>query len=157
MKQHKNIQWKVAEILRGTGRTECIQKAEALANSENNSSSLNLRSLNLKHNDAMQLASVIKEIDSIEHSIIDSISFSYNDSLKDEGAITLIKSLPPSIRELGLVDCGIGEAGGQELLNWVKRAPNLKMICAELNSFSDKLKSDFRKFSIQNPQIIVVV
>lgn len=157
MKQHKNIQSKIAEVLRRIGRKECLEKAELLTGSENKSSSLNLRSLGLIHTEAMQLALVLKEIESKGNSKIDSISFSYNSSLKDKGAVTLIKSLPISIRELGLVNCGIGETGGQELLNWVKSAPNLKMICAELNSFSDKLKSDFRKFSIQNPQIIVVV
>lgn len=107
--------------------------------------------------EVIQLASLFKEMEHNGNSDIDSISLSYNHSLKDEGVVALMNSLPISIRELGLVNCGIGETGGQELFKWVKNAPDLKMICAEQNSFSDKLRSDFMNFSIQNPQIIVVV
>jgi hypothetical protein len=153
MEPHQSIQSAIAGLLRRTGRKECLEKAALLETSEHNSSSLNLRRLGLTHTEVTQLALVLKETDSS----IDSISFSYNHSLKDEGAIALIKALPLSVRELGFVNCGMGESGGQELLNWVKKAPNLKMICAELNSFSEKLKSDFMTFSIQNPQIMVVV
>jgi hypothetical protein len=155
--QPKNIQSRIAGILRKTGRRECLEKAALLENSEQNSSRLHLRNLGLLPEEVMQIASVFKEMERSGNFNIDSISFSYNHSLRDEGAVALIKSLPISIRELGLVNCGIGETGGQELYNWIKNAPNLKMICAEQNSFSDKLRSDFMNFSIQNPQIIVVV
>jgi hypothetical protein len=157
MEQDKNSQLRVAEILRSFDRKECFEKAELLANSEHKSSSLNLRNLGLKATEVLELAFVLKDIENKGGSTIDSISFSYNSSLEDKGAVTLIKSLPISIRELGFVNCGIGENGGQELLNWMRNAPSLKMICAEQNLFSDKLKSNFIKFSVENPQIIVVV
>ncbi len=157
MDQDKNIQSKIAGILRKIGRKECIEKAELLIDSENKSNGLNLRSLGLRAAEVMQLALVLKDIEKTGNPKIDSISFSYNSLLKDKGAIIIIKSLPISIRELGFVNCGIEDSGGQELLNWMKNAPNLSMVCAERNSFSDKLKSDFAKFGIEYPNVIVVV
>ena len=157
MNHDKNIQSKIAEILRNIGRKECLEKAEFLLDSENQSSSLNLRSLGLNATEVIQLAGVIKDVEKEGNAKIDSISFSYNNSLKDKGAVTLIKSLPISIRELGFVNCGIGDNGGQELLDWMRNALNLRMMCAEQNLFSDQLKLDFKKFSIENPKIMVVV
>lgn len=91
------------------------------------------------------------------HSAIDSISFSYNHTLGDEGAISIIHSLPPSIRELGLVDCGIGDRGGRALLDWMRKSAHLTMICTEQNEFSESLKLDFIKFRNENPTILVIV
>jgi len=157
MESDKNVQLKIAEVLRKIGRKECFEKAELLANLENNSSRLNLRSIGLRDNEVQQLATVLRDMERKRDATIDSISFSYNTLLKDKGVIALITSLPISIRELGFVNCGIEEKGGQALLSWMRNAPNLKMMCAEQNSFSDKLKSAFRKFSIDNPDILLVV
>lgn len=157
MRGDKNIHYSLAEILRNIGRKECLEKAEFLERSNSQNTSLSLRDLGLKASEIQQLAIVIGDIGKKSEVIIDSISFSYNSLLKDEGAITLIKSLPKSLCELGLVNCGIEEVGGQALLDWVQNAPNLKMICAEDNSFSNNLKLDFKKFSKENPEIIVVI
>lgn len=157
MDQDKNIPSRVAEILRKTGRKECMEKAQLLIHSENKSTNLNLRDLGLRATEAEQLALVLMDIEKNGSPKVDSISFSYNHFLKDEGAVTLIKSLPISTRELGFVDCGIEESGGRELLNWIKKAPNLSMLCAEQNSFSDQLKSEFVRFSMEHPKVMVVV
>ena len=154
MDQRKSSSYKIADVLINIGRKECLEKAELLLNSEQNSKILNLRSLDLETSEAEPLALVLYENQNTD---VESISFSYNSSLKDEGAVALIKSSPHSIRELGFVNCGMGDIGGQALLNWMRDAPHLKMMCAELNHFSDKLKSEFKRFSMENRQILVVV
>jgi hypothetical protein len=55
-----------------------------------------------------------------------------------------------------LVDCGIGDRGGTEILNWAKASSNLKMICIEQNNFSEKLKMEFNVFKKENLRITVV-
>ena len=82
----------------------------------------------------------------INDDCIKSISFSYNNLIGDIGATVLARSLLSSICEIGLVDCGINDKGGTEILNWVKTLPNLTMICIEQNNFSEKLKMEFKVF-----------
>ena len=67
-----------------------------------------------------------------------------------------MKKLPKSILEIGLVNCGINDIGGAEILNWMRSASSLRMICIEQNNFSENLKSEFKQFSNHNPQILVV-
>lgn len=47
-----------------------------------------------------------------DNDLIKSISFSYNSSLGDLGAIALSKDLSKNICEIGLVNCGISDVGG---------------------------------------------
>jgi hypothetical protein len=54
------------------------------------------------------------------------------------------------------VDCGIRDVGGVEILNWMRRATDLQMICVEQNNFSEKLRLEFNQFSIANPQVFIV-
>jgi hypothetical protein len=158
MEHNKSIQSKVAKILRDTGRPECMEKAEQLTRKEIRSKALNLKSLDLQAHEVLEIAKALKDIDGQKGDYsLESISLSYNNVLNDEGVLTLLPNLPLSIRELGLVQCGIGEVGGRALLDWVVNAPNLEMICAEQNAFSHQLKLEYVHFSIANPQVIVVV
>ena len=70
--------------------------------------------------------------------------------------IVLMKNLPKSICEIGLVNCGISDIGGIEILQCMLNSPNLQMICMEQNNFSEKLKLEFNKFRTANPHILVV-
>ena len=88
---------------------------------------------------------------------INSISFSYNNLIGDEGVREIINSLPLSICEIGLVDCGISDKGGTDILNWINKLPNLKMICIEQNNFSEELKKAYTVFKNNNPKVIVVI
>lgn len=88
---------------------------------------------------------------------IESISFSYNPLLGDKGTIEIANNLPKTIREIGLVGCGISDTGGKELLKKFKEFKNLKMLCMEQNNLTDLVKEEFKKFSENNPQILVVV
>lgn len=71
----------------------------------------------------------------------------------DEGAIFLAKNLAGSIQEIGLVNCGITDKGGSEILNWIKDSPHLRMICIEENNFSSKLKLRFADYKKDQPEI----
>jgi hypothetical protein len=68
----------------------------------------------------------------------------------------IAKKLPHSIYEIGLVGCGIGDKGGTEVLNWMRKSYNLQMICIEQNNFSEKLKIEFNVFKKENPKVMVI-
>lgn len=146
---------KIATILRESGNLKCLEKAEFLEKDKFQTSTLNLRDLDLKANDIVAIADLLEKETS--GSSIYSISFSYNRHIGDRGATRIAKSLPHSITEIGMVDCGIGDQGGTAILNWIKKTSNLRMICIEQNSFSEKLKQEFKAFKDKNPLVMVVV
>ena len=84
-----------------------------------------------------------------------SVSFSYN-SLGNAGVATLIKSLPSSVTEIGLVNCGISDTGGTEILDWMKNRQNIQMVCIEQNNYSTALRAVFQSFSNTHPDILFV-
>ena len=144
---------KIANILRKTGNTACDNKAETLENTSGELSSLHFRSLSLHSNQIIAIIDLLKE----GTGNLKSISFSYNNSVGDIGAISLAEKLPDSVSEIGLVDCNISDIGGRELLKLAKKSPNLRMLCIEENNFSEALKREFRKFGSMNSGILVVV
>lgn len=87
---------------------------------------------------------------------VKTLSFSYNIEIGDAGAIVVAESLPKSIASVGLVGCGIKDAGGEAILSWMKEATQLKMICIENNNFSIQLKEKYSDFAKKNPTILVV-
>jgi hypothetical protein len=95
---------------------------------------LHLISLELNAANISNIANSLQEENNIQ-----SISFSYN-AIGDLGTIALLEKLPKSITEIGLVNCNITDNGGIELLNWMKNAPQLQMVCIEQNNFSAELK-----------------
>lgn len=148
---------KIATILLKTGNAVCIKKGKML-NAENfQTSNLYLRSLELKQLDVLVIAEILDEEKKNKSDFLKLITFSYNNLIGDKGAIAIAKSLPNSILEIGLVDCEIGDKGGVEILNWMKTATNLQMICIEQNNFSDTLKKEFNIFKKDNPKIMVVI
>ena len=148
---------KIATILRKMGTSESLVRAKSLERDVYQSGTLNLRNLGLKPTDIVAIADILEEEKGNSKGFIKSISFSYNDLIGDIGAAVLARSLPTSISEIGLVDCGIGDKGGVEILKWLKTSPNLKMICIEQNNFSDTLKIEFNVFKKNNPKVMVVV
>ena len=153
---NNNIQIAVGNVLRMIGSEKCLERAKNLARESSSISKLHLRDLGLNSSNVIVIANCFKEEIESEHHFIKSVSFSYNHLLGDLGAIALAKNLPKSICEVGLVNCGIGDIGGIELLNWMRSSSNLRMICIEQNGLSEKLRSAFRKFSVDNPQVLVV-
>ncbi len=145
---------KIAKALRTIGNSKCLEKAKQLEDDGFQTSTLHLRDLSLTPNDSTAIVTVLKQ----EHynDAITSISFSYNKEIGDAGASVLAKSLPTSLSENGLVDCGIGDEGGREILNSIKTLKQLKMICIEQNKFSDHLKIEYKIFGQAHPKILIV-
>lgn len=156
MKINKEPQTKIANILRKIGTKKCLEKAKMLDNASSPVSTLHLRDLDLNSSNIISISNCLKQQEGTNYSLLKSISFSYNKLIGDTGVIALTESLPKSICEIGLVNCGINDIGGIELLNWMKNSPNLRMVCIEQNNFSEKLRLKFKKFSADNPQILVV-
>ncbi|MGK0391813.1 MAG: hypothetical protein ACI94Y_004580 [Maribacter sp.] len=147
---NNSIQIKIATILREIGTEKGLEKVKIFENITAPIHTLNLRNLALNSANVISIANCLKQEKTIK-----SISFSYN-LIGDLGAIALAKSLPKYLYEIGLVDCGINDAGGIELLNWMKQSIHLKMICIEQNNFSEKLRIEFKKYSKNNPQILFI-
>lgn len=120
---------------------------------ESSSDQLSFRNLGLTVSDVSYIANMLQQRSS--NNPFKSISFSYN-ALGDEGAIAFANSFPHAISEVGLVGCAIGDTGGLAVLDWAKTSNQLRMICIEQNSFSDALKREYRQFSKEHPQILVV-
>jgi hypothetical protein len=115
-----------------------------------------LRDLRLDASGIAVIAPILEEEKNRNSNSIASISFSYNPLIGDEGVAAIVKSLPASICEIGLVDCGIGDIGGVKILKWMKKSTNLNMICAEQNNFSEGIKLEFHDFKKKNPNVMVV-
>ena len=135
------IHLQLASVLESFRRTECLSKAKEFRDSQ--PTSLHFRSLNLSEDEVMQIAAIFLEHKT--YSNIQSVSFSYN-TLTETGIKTLLPSLPISLRELGLVSCGLQNASGLYLFSWLTETSNLNMICAEGNTFSSGLKLKFYNF-----------
>lgn len=148
---------KIIQIIRNTKHPESLQNADSLAKDFPRTGMLHLRSLPLDLNQIAAISTILQQEKVANSSALKSISFSYNKHLGDGGATLITSSLPNSTREIGLVGCGIGDIGGKEVLQQIKKLPNLSMICIEQNNFSKELKQDFRNFSKSKPHILVVV
>ena len=138
-------------MLMENGKTKQEQLTRII---ESSSDQLSFRNLALTVSDVTSVANMLQQRSSSNP--VRSISFSYN-ALGDEGAIAFANSFPHSITEVGLVGCAIGDTGGLAMLNWAKTSKQLRMICIEQNSFSDALKREYRQFSKEHPQILVVL
>jgi hypothetical protein len=115
-----------------------------------------LRDLWLDASGIAVITAILEEEKNRNSNSITSISFSYNQLIGDLGATAIVKNLPISICEIGLVDCGIGDMGGSQILTWMKKSPAFQMICMEQNNFSEALKMEFRNFKRNNPNVMVV-
>jgi len=152
-----SIQKNIAQVLRKTGNAACLNKADSLENESKSPLVLQLRSLNLNASDIIAIANILEQEKNNSNAIVTSISFSYNQQIGDAGAAALANALAPSIREIGLVDCGIGDQGGKAMLDWMQAAPHLQMICMEQNNFSKGMKIEFQEFRKEHPRILVVI
>jgi len=82
---------------------------------------------------------------------------SYNPDTGEAGAISRAGSLPKTVREIGLVGCGIGDHGGEAILDWSDQAKRLQMTRVEENRFSNPLKKRFGTLAETDPYLLVVV
>ena len=149
----------LAKALRSIGSPVCLAAAEKLEASQGNNAnvSFHLRSAALNASDALIIAEALKSLPTEASSALASMSLSYNRALGDAGAIALAQSLPLTLRELGLVRCGIGDRGGEALLQWAKQAPGLRMMCIEENNISEGMKLQLIELSRKNATLLIVV
>ena len=156
---HHNLSRKLANALRSIGSKRCVAAAEALEATDRNNSglSLHLRSAGLNASDVLTIAHTLKSVSSKEASALASLSFSYNEAIGDAGVVTLAQALPAGLRELGLVGCGIGDQGGDALLQWASQAPQLSMMCIEQNNFSKSMREQFNELARTNTNFLLVV
>lgn len=144
----------IAAFLQEKDHPACAAKAHELAQRSAPASTISLRNLHLNAADAVAIAGIIQ---ATKEAHLQSLSFSYNTKIGDEGISAIAESLPSSIREIGLVSCGMGDLSATVVLNALKALPHLQMICLEQNNLSDSLKQRFKAFGQQHPMIVMVV
>jgi len=149
----------LAKALRSIGSPVCITAAMKLETEQNDSENVYfyLRRAGLNSSDALIIAHALKSLQDDSLSALASMSLSYNDAIGDAGTIAMMQALPPSIRELGLVNCGIGDAGGEAILQWARHATGLRIMCIEENHMSEELKFRLSKLTQKNAALWVVV
>lgn len=115
-------------------------------------STLHLRSRNIDEKGARALADAMSSSGSAH---VTSFSMSYN-PIGDDGCIALVAALPSSLSVLGMVSCGIGDGGGESLVEFVERAQSLTMICVENNQLPASVKARLQKMGSTRGFIVVV-
>ena len=145
--------------LRLINKPVCEKAAGNLQSLKDNKSNydLHLRNADLNYNEIKLIAEAIKTVHDKRGPSLQSFSVSYNAHLGDEGVLILVKTLPPTVTEIGLVQCGIGDKGGGALITWAAKAPKLKWLCVEQNLFSDEIKNRFIQFGKKRNGLLVVL
>ena len=159
MTDAKTVVTRLAEALRSIGSAVCLAAAEKLEASYGNRANVyfHLRRAALNPSDTFIIAEALKSLPGQSGSALASLSLSYNRALGDAGAMALAQSLPPALRELGLVDCGIGDTGGEALLQWAQQAPGLRIMCIEENNISQRIRFQFIELARKNAALWIVV
>ena len=119
------------------------------------SPTVSFRNLGLDSTDVNSIMEIIKVLNDSQP--INSISFSYNTDTRDMGTKIIFNNLPDSIRDIGMVDCGIKDEGGKTIITKIQQLKSLNMLCIEGNNFSDFIKKELNAFSKKHPQTVVVV
>ena len=150
---------KLAQALRLIGSKRCVEAAQLLEASgkSDGNISLHLRSAGINGTHADIIANALLSLSQEEASSLRSFSLSFNLEIGDRGALAIARSLPLTLRELGLVGCGIGDHGGKALLQWARQASRLRMLCIEDNQFSQKMTAQFKELAQTNQNLLVVV
>jgi hypothetical protein len=149
----------LVNVLRSTRNTVCEAAANRLMlGHEKNRSNydLHLRSANLSIDEIEQIAAAIQAVHNQGGPALHSVSLSYN-NLSDQVMMIFLKALPPTLTELGLVQCGLSDTGGEALVAWASGAAKLQMLCVEQNAFSQPIKEQLSALGQQRPGLLVVV
>jgi hypothetical protein len=149
----------LTNALRSINKPVCEKVANNLLSLKDNNSTydLHLRNADLNYNEIKLIAEAIKTVHDKKGPSLHSFSMSYNPHLGNEGVLILVKTLPPTVTEIGLVQCGIGDKGGDALITWAAKAPRLRWLCVEQNSFSDEIKERFIQFGNERNDLLVVL
>lgn len=143
--------------LRSTGNLACLHAADRLeASRPAKYYDLHLRNARLGALEAEIIAGAMRQVSFPKGPALASFSMSYNPDLTDAGVVALAQAFPPTLTELGLVGCAIGDEGGAALLRWAKQAFQLQMICVEGNHFSVEIRTGFASLAQERPNLLVV-
>jgi single-stranded DNA-specific DHH superfamily exonuclease len=144
--------------LRLTNNPVSNKVAETLLSLKKSESSydLHLRNADLNYNQIKSIAEAIKTVHEKEGPSLQSFSMSYNSNLGDEGVLILVKNLPQTITQIGLVKSGIGDKGAQALIRWSTNAKQLRWLCVENNIFSNDIKDRLRNLGRERSDLLVV-
>jgi hypothetical protein len=144
--------------LRLTNNPVSNKVAETLLSLKNGESSydLHLRNADLNYNQIKLIAEAIKTVHENGGPSLHSFSMSYNSSLGDEGVLILLKNLPQTITEIGLVKSGVGDKGAEALIRWSTNAKQLRWLCVEENIFSHSIKDRLRQLGQERSGLLVV-
>ena len=147
------------DALRSTRNTVCLSAADRLeaSRASNADYDLYLRNADLGAADAEVIAGALREASLFEGPTLRSFSMSYNPGLTDAGIVSLAQAFPPTLTELGLVECAIGDEGGAALLHWGQKAVGLRIICVEGNRFSVRIRQGFASLAQERKNLLVVV
>jgi hypothetical protein len=144
--------------LRLTNNPVSNKVADTLLSLKNSESSydLHLRNADLNYNQIKSIAEAIKTVHENGGPSLQSFSMSYNSNLGDEGVLILVKNLPHTITEIGLVKSSIGDKGAEALIKWSTNAKHLRWLCVEENIFSNDIKVRLRKLGQERSDLLVV-
>jgi len=122
-----------------------------------NSYTLNLRYGMLDSLDAKKISEALKSVYQNHNIRLTSFSVSYNPTLGQDGAKSILSSLPKNIGELGMVGCNLSDVTGSYFIEFIRKSKNLNMICIEENNFSQKMKDKILNLRQQKTGCTIIV
>jgi hypothetical protein len=118
------------DVLVQTNKQKSLEVAKNLKELNQNAKTYDfvIRKANLDIVDA--IAEAIKKIDLNDGPKLHTISMSFNDNLKDEGVIAILKQIPKETSVIAFVECGITDKAGEAIIEWanLKEVKNLNGI-----------------------------
>ena len=142
-----------------TGKPVCISVADNLRTLpiDTRHYDLHLRNALLDITDVNHIAEAIDTVAREGGPVLQSFSMSYNANVGDEGVLTLTRTLPSTLTELGLVECGIKDRGGNALVDWAANKSALHWLCVEGNAFTSDTTNRFIDLRMKRKALLVVV
>ena len=149
----------LVDALRSTNKPVCEAVASRLSRLKDNNArfDLHLRSAGLNQDEVQRIAEAIKAVHDNGGPSLQSFSLSYNTGVNDEGVLSLVKNLPTTLTEIGLVGCNVGDTGGNALAAWAANTPKLHWLCVEQNHFSQETKNRFKKLGQSRAGLLVII
>ena len=147
------------EALRSLKNPVCEAAADTLENYFQRTSfyDLHLRHGMLSESDARIISTSLTLVHKKHNIQLKSFSVSYNPNIKSTGAAAILIALPEHVKELGMVGCNLNDEAGPYLIEFIKRAKYLKMVCVEQNGFSTKMKEKISDLKEHNTECKIIV
>ena len=82
---------------------------------------------------------------------------SYNPTLGQDDAKSILSSLSENIGELGMLGCNLSDITGPYFIEFIRTPENLNMICIEENNFSQKKKDKILNLNQQKTGYTIIV